>query len=100
MHLRSTADLIRDYLATSRRQYLERDASDSAGRAVVSTYARTLGCHADSGAFDLYARQALGPEAILKIHSEGDTTFAAITRGYPARFSGPAGAMADIGQHE
>lgn len=68
----------------------------SAGRAVVSTFAGTLGCHADSGAFDLYARQALGPEAILKIHSEGDTTFAEIARGYPAGFSDPA----DIDQNE
>jgi hypothetical protein len=68
----------------------------SAGRAVVSAYARTLGCHAEGGAFDLYARQALGPEAILKIHSEGDTTFGAIARGYPAGFSDPA----DIGQNE
>lgn len=68
----------------------------SAGRAVVSTYARALDCHADSGAFDLYARQVLGPEAILKIHSEGDMTFAAIARSYPAGFSDPA----SIGQNE
>lgn len=27
-HLRGAADLIRDYLTTSRRQYLEREASD------------------------------------------------------------------------
>ncbi len=71
-----------------------------AGKAVVSTYARSLGCHADSGAFDLYARQALGPEAILKIHSEGDPTFAAIAWRYPAGFIDPALEMADIGENE
>lgn len=61
----------------------------SAGRAVVSAYARTLGCHADGGAFDLYAFQSLGADAILKVHSEGDTIFALIARGYPAGFNNP-----------
>jgi hypothetical protein len=34
-----------------------------AGKAVVATFARSLGCMADFGAFDLYATRALGPDA-------------------------------------
>lgn len=70
-------------LATTNHAY-------SAGRAVVSAYARKLGCHADSEAFDLYARQALFPEAILKIPSEGDATFTGMGRVYPTGFGGLA----------
>lgn len=58
----------------------------SAGHAVVSSYARTLGCRADNGAFDLYARQPLGADAILKIHSEGEATFTGMARTYPTGF--------------
>lgn len=66
-------------LATTKHAY-------NAGRAVVSTYARTLGCHAESCAFDLYIRQSLGPEAVIQIHSEGDATFTGMARVYPADF--------------
>lgn len=60
-----------------------------AGRAVVATYARALGCRADSGAFDLYVHRPLGPEAILAVHSDGDPSFTAMARGYPASFIDP-----------
>lgn len=62
----------------------------SAGRAVVSAYARSIGCPAESGAFDLYARQVLGPEAVLQIHNEGDAAFTGMARVYPAGFSDSA----------
>lgn len=58
----------------------------SAGRTVVSAYALALGCPAESGAFDLYTRQALGPEAVLQIHTEGDAAFSGMARAYPAGF--------------
>lgn len=57
--------------------------SYQAAEAIVATYARTLGCRADGGSFDLYSRTALGPEAILDIHSEGDESFTQFARGYP-----------------
>lgn len=56
----------------------------NAGLAVVSTFARTLGCYTDSGAFDLYANHPLGPENSLKVHSQGDASFAYMGQGYPA----------------
>jgi hypothetical protein len=61
----------------------------SASCAVVATYARTLGCRPDNGAFDLYVDQPLSPEAVLAIHSEGDSRFSVIARGYPAGFIDP-----------
>lgn len=60
--------------------------SYSAAKAVVAAYARTLGCYAEAGAFDLYAKKSLGPEEVLKIHSEGEGEFATIARGYPTKF--------------
>lgn len=68
----------------------------SAGRAIVSTYARTLGCHAESGAFDLYAFHPLGADTILNIHSEGDATFAVMARGYPVEFAASQGSASEI----
>lgn len=59
----------------------------SATQAVVSTYAHTLGCHTDSGYFDLYIFKSLGPEAVLKVHSEGDAAFTGMGRVYPAELS-------------
>lgn len=52
-----------------------------ATQAVVAAYARTLGYRLDGGSFDLYSQSALGPEAILDIHSEGDDSFARLARG-------------------
>ena len=59
----------------------------SAGRAVVATFGRTLGCNPDKEAFDLYSIRALGPEAVIAIHSEGEPHFAELGRGYPSGFS-------------
>ncbi len=59
----------------------------SAGKAAVATFARTLGCRPDRGAFDLYSMTPLDPAAVLAIHTEGDASFEALARGYPARFS-------------
>jgi hypothetical protein len=59
----------------------------SAGNAVVAAYARTLGCRPDRGAFDLYSMTPLAAAAVLAIHTEGDASFEAMARGYPAGFA-------------
>lgn len=61
----------------------------SAGEAVVATFARTLGCKPDRKNFDLYTKQALGPEAILAIHSEGEQCFTALGTTYPPGSADP-----------
>lgn len=66
-------------LAYSRHSY-------SAAEAVVATYARTLGCCPDKGAFDLYTHQPLRAEHIQSIHSQGDLAYTNIARGYPAEY--------------
>jgi hypothetical protein len=58
----------------------------SAAKAVVATFVKALGCEPDWSAFDLYSTAALGADAVLHIHKEGDPTFAALSRGYPAEF--------------
>jgi hypothetical protein len=58
----------------------------SAAKAVVATFTRSLGCEPEWPAFDLYATSALGPGAVLYIHTEGEPNFAALARGYPAKF--------------
>jgi hypothetical protein len=60
-----------------------------AAKAVVATFARTLGCEPDKATFDLYSTQALGPETVLNIHTGGDPNFAILARGYPASFIQP-----------
>jgi len=57
-----------------------------AAKAVVATFARTLGCKHDWSDFDLYTASPLGAEAVLKIHTQGDSEYAALARGYPAGF--------------
>jgi hypothetical protein len=59
----------------------------SAAKAVVATFGRTLGCQPEVGVFDLYATRALGSEAVIAIHTEGQPDFAALAREYPAGFS-------------
>lgn len=55
-----------------------------AGEAVIATFGRSLGCIPDKdGFFDFYVTAPLLPEAILAVHSEGDSTFAAMGRTYP-----------------
>jgi hypothetical protein len=61
----------------------------SAAEAVVATFAQTLGCKPDKKAFDLYSTENLGPEHVLKIHTDGDPNFAILARGYPANFIQP-----------
>ena len=56
----------------------------SAATAVVATFLRTPGCDPDWSAFDLYTTSALGADAVLNIHTEGEPLFAALARGYPA----------------
>jgi hypothetical protein len=58
----------------------------SAAQAVVATYVKALGCEPNWSAFDLYTTSALGADAVLNIHTEGDPNFAALARGYPAGF--------------
>jgi hypothetical protein len=63
------------------------DHDYSAGRAVIASFARKLGCHADSCVFDLYAVRPLGPASILAIHSEGDSSYGRMGSGYPVTYS-------------
>ena len=60
----------------------------SAAKAIVATFGRTLGCEPDRGAFDLYATRALGVEAVIAIHTEGEPNFMALAQGYPSGFIG------------
>lgn len=60
--------------------------SYSAGEAVVATFGRSLGCIPDKHAFDLYITAPLSSEAVLAVHTEGDSTFAAMGRGFPLGF--------------
>jgi hypothetical protein len=60
--------------------------SYSAGRAVVATFGRSLGCSPDKEAFDLYSIRALSSETVVAVHSEGEPHFAALGRGYPLGF--------------
>ena len=58
-----------------------------AAEAVIAAYARMLGCRPDGGgSFDFYSHTALGPEAILAVHSGGDESFLRLARGYPADY--------------
>jgi hypothetical protein len=54
-----------------------------AGQAVVATFGRSLGCVPSKHCFDLYVTASLGPDSVLRIHSEGDSLFDAIGVGYP-----------------
>jgi hypothetical protein len=60
--------------------------SYSAAKAVAATFVRSLGCELDWSAFDLYATSALGADAVLNIHTEGEPNFAALACGYPTGF--------------
>ena len=60
--------------------------SHHAASAVVATFGRTLNCEPERTHFDLYAECALGPEAVIAIHTGGESHFAALGRGYPNGF--------------
>ena len=55
-----------------------------AAEAVTAAYARGLGAPAPQCAFDLYAMADLPADAVLGVHSQGDETFDAMGRTYPA----------------
>lgn len=63
--------------------------SYSAGAAVIATFARTLGCKPDRKSFDLYTEQALGPEAILAVRTEGEAEFMTLAATYPLGSADP-----------
>jgi len=54
-----------------------------AGEVVVTSFARSLGDTRDFDSFDVFVNRALGPEAVLAIHTKGDATFDRIGRSYP-----------------
>lgn len=57
-----------------------------ASKAVIGTFARSLGCRTDRGAFDLYCIEQLGAGGVLAIHGDGDVSYGAMARGYPEGF--------------
>lgn len=57
-----------------------------AAKAVVATFVQSTGGAPYFEAFDLCAIRALGPEAILAVHTEGEVTFNRVGRGYPISF--------------
>ena len=57
-----------------------------AARSVTQHYGRSLGCHTDWGMFDLYAAFPLSPDAVLRVHSHGETDFGLLGRSYPQTF--------------
>lgn len=63
-----------------------RHRAHSAGEAVLEAFARVLGHSPGSKRFDVRVTEPLGPEAILRLHSEGDDLFDEIGRTYPAGF--------------
>lgn len=44
--------------------------SHAAAVAVIAAFGRSRGCRPDREAFDLYSTHAIGPEAVIKIHTE------------------------------
>ncbi|WP_315803028.1 hypothetical protein [Bradyrhizobium sp. SZCCHNS3002] len=57
-----------------------------AGKCAVMTFARHLGVPHERSGFDLCSLVDLGPDAVLAVHTEGDKSFDAMARGYPAGF--------------
>lgn len=60
--------------------------SHSASKAVIATFGRARGAIPGKFAFDLYVKAPLPPGAVLAVHTEGEVTFAAMGRTYPAGF--------------
>jgi len=54
-----------------------------AGEVVVTSFARSLGDTREVDSFDVFVNRALGPEAVLAIHTQGDATFDRIGINYP-----------------
>jgi hypothetical protein len=79
---RNIARLRRDVRATIFRNR----AADCIGITLERRWyvlSRTLALPADRGDFDLHCPVDLRPQAVLRIHSAGETDFATIGRGYP-----------------
>ncbi|MBM1556219.1 hypothetical protein JQV19_06095 [Sulfitobacter mediterraneus] len=58
----------------------------NAGEAAVATFGRARGAIPDKSAFDLYVKKPLPPNAVLTIHTEGETAFKAVGTSYPPGF--------------
>jgi hypothetical protein len=54
-----------------------------AGKAVVTTFGRTLGCIPSKHFFDLYVETPLRPDSVLRVRSNGDSSFRAMGLSYP-----------------
>jgi hypothetical protein len=54
-----------------------------AGKAVVATFGRALGCIPNKHFFDLYVTTPLRPNSVLRVHSEGEASFEAMGLSYP-----------------
>ncbi len=61
-------------------------ASHRAGESALATFARSLGCVTSKHAIDVCVTAALPFEAILAVHTDGQHTFTAMGRSYPAGF--------------
>jgi hypothetical protein len=57
-----------------------------AAGAVVATFGRALGCIPSAHGFDLWVTAPLGPDAIIRVHTEGEAFFHAMGRGYPESY--------------
>lgn len=57
--------------------------SHSAATAAVATFGRTAGAIPEKSDFDFYVNAPLEPGSVIRVHSEGDATFAAIGKSYP-----------------
>ncbi len=60
----------------------------TAAKAVIAAFLTAHGCEPERSVFDVYATSALGANAVLKVHTEGEPDFSALAHGYPARFVG------------
>lgn len=58
----------------------------AASKAVVATFGRSLGAIPDKFDFDLYVNTPLPANTVLTVHTEGEATFVAMGRTYPADF--------------
>ena len=61
-------------------------ASGRAAASALATFSRALGWAASEHAVDICVTAALPPEAVLAVHSEGETAFGTMGRGYPVGF--------------
>jgi hypothetical protein len=58
-----------------------------AAKCLVEMFGRSIGCRPlDWGAVDICYEQPLSSDALLRIHSEGEPTFANMGRGYPSNY--------------